>query len=326
MIDPENEKIQDLRKPKIVSQRIVAHVLSPTDHIILMSALDEDGLLNVDTVENTIVTRDEYSIEYLLGLLNSKLVSWYCYIFIFNKAVRTMDFDGYYVGKIPVLLADTHVTNKLVSVSKELHMLVPKLSINDIDFRHYVGSYPRVKDSKLEDHYSWLKIHVERKPVLDSMLTGVVTNVFAKEDNDWLIVLADYEHNETRVEKGETLRFRVADKDLRRFLFSSINWAGKKIRKGNILDTILKMPIPKFSKDAKKNIEIMRAIGREYSAAIERYREISARIASLECQTNEALYDMYGLDESEVSMIEEMFGKESLILSLFLKPRELDAC
>ncbi|HSV49807.1 MAG TPA: hypothetical protein VLH35_05780, partial [Candidatus Acidoferrales bacterium] len=35
-------------------------------------------------------------------LLNSKLISYYTYNFIYSKAVRTMHFDGSYSGKIPI--------------------------------------------------------------------------------------------------------------------------------------------------------------------------------------------------------------------------------
>lgn len=105
---PENIVKQNIRKarilqqPKIISQRIVAHVTRPKDHIIIMSALDREGILDVDTVENTIVTNKNYSLEFLLCLLNSKLISWYAYRYIFSKAIRTMDFDSYYLGKIPI--------------------------------------------------------------------------------------------------------------------------------------------------------------------------------------------------------------------------------
>jgi len=45
-LEEKREKIEELKKLKIVSQRIVAHVLTPIDHIIIMSTLDQEGLLN----------------------------------------------------------------------------------------------------------------------------------------------------------------------------------------------------------------------------------------------------------------------------------------
>jgi predicted RNA methylase len=101
-VEGNKTKASFLQQPKIMSQRIVAHVTKPRDHIIIMSALDRQGLMNVDTVENTILTDVNYSLEFLLCLLNSKLVSWYAYRYIFSKAIRTMDLDDYYLGKIPL--------------------------------------------------------------------------------------------------------------------------------------------------------------------------------------------------------------------------------
>lgn len=102
LIEENRAKLSFYVQPKIVSQRIVAHVTQPKDHIIIMSAIDKEGVLNVDTVENTVLTDKNYSLEFLLCLLNSKLISWYAYRYIFSKAIRTMDFDNYYVGKIPL--------------------------------------------------------------------------------------------------------------------------------------------------------------------------------------------------------------------------------
>ena len=57
LIEENRAKLSFYLQPKIVSQRIVAHVTQPKDHIIIMSAIDKEGVLNVDTVENTILTR-----------------------------------------------------------------------------------------------------------------------------------------------------------------------------------------------------------------------------------------------------------------------------
>jgi type I restriction-modification system DNA methylase subunit len=126
VIEGNKKKANFLQQPKIISQRIVAHVTKPKDHIIIMSALDRQGLMNVDTVENTILTDVNYSLEFLLCLLNSKLVSWYAYRYIFSKAIRTMDLDDYYLGKIPLpsIKIDNSVfielANRMLSLKKRL--------------------------------------------------------------------------------------------------------------------------------------------------------------------------------------------------------------
>lgn len=126
VVEGNRSKMSFLQQPKIMSQRIVAHVTKPKDHIIIMSAIDRDGFMTVDTVENTISTDEDYSLEFLVCLLNSKLISWYAYRYIFSKAIRTMDLDNYYLGKIPLpnIKIDNsifiEVANRMLSFNKRL--------------------------------------------------------------------------------------------------------------------------------------------------------------------------------------------------------------
>ena len=92
-------------RPKIVAQDIVAHVRNPMPHIKLMASIDRsENWLNVNTVTN--ITCSEYCLEYLCGILNSRLISWYAYNFIYNRAVRTMHFRRGYADHIPIRRID----------------------------------------------------------------------------------------------------------------------------------------------------------------------------------------------------------------------------
>jgi len=92
-------------RPKIVAQDIVAHVRNPIPHIKLMASIDRSGnWLNVNTVTN--ITSSQPCLEYLCGILNSRLISWYTYNFIYNRAVRTMHFRRGYADHIPIRRID----------------------------------------------------------------------------------------------------------------------------------------------------------------------------------------------------------------------------
>ena len=95
-------KVKQLLKPKIISQRIVAHVMNPFDRIIIMATYDKKGFLTLDTVMNTFLTDNSFSYEYILGILNSRLAEWFYSWFVYNRAIRTMDFDESYIGKLPI--------------------------------------------------------------------------------------------------------------------------------------------------------------------------------------------------------------------------------
>lgn len=117
----ESEVSKMQNQEKIVSQRIVAHVKKPYPHIIITSALDLRGMLSVDTVENTYLIGGKYSLEFIALTFNLKLISWYAYRYIFSNAIRTMDLDDYYIGKIPLpsIRKIKNVESKLDELKKE---------------------------------------------------------------------------------------------------------------------------------------------------------------------------------------------------------------
>ena len=98
-----SSKFLFLRQPKIVLQRLVAHIQNPKPHIMIMATYDSKGnVFSVDTVENTVLKSKNYDYKYVLAIINSKFTNWYTYKFIFCSAIRTMDFDDYYMGKVPI--------------------------------------------------------------------------------------------------------------------------------------------------------------------------------------------------------------------------------
>jgi type I restriction-modification system DNA methylase subunit len=90
-------------KPRsILVQNIVAHIQNPTDHIkIIATIVEEPSAIILDTV-NQLENISQYDSRFLLGILNSKLINWYVYRFIFAKAIRTMHFDAPITNRIPI--------------------------------------------------------------------------------------------------------------------------------------------------------------------------------------------------------------------------------
>lgn len=77
----------------IVTQRhVVAHLVDDAyeDHLIL------------DSVNQIRVVSDSLSPEFVLALLNSKLVNWYVHYFMFAQATLTMHFDNPITDRIPL--------------------------------------------------------------------------------------------------------------------------------------------------------------------------------------------------------------------------------
>lgn len=122
-------KASYLLKPKIVVQNIVAHVTKPKDHIIIMTSLDEKGLLALDNVGCIFLKDRAINRLFLLALLNSTLMSWYAYRFIYAKAIRTMRLDKYHISKMPLCdYKGKPEYNKLITFADKMLSLNKRLN------------------------------------------------------------------------------------------------------------------------------------------------------------------------------------------------------
>ncbi len=136
-VDESDSKLVRLQKPKVIAQRILAHITNPTDQILIKATADYDGKLTFETVSNIAPLCEERKANgkcppdcggltpnYLCGLLNSKLIGWYVYRFIYNKAIRDMDFDAYFVKKIPIPTTPQDLINEIESSVSRIMNLV----------------------------------------------------------------------------------------------------------------------------------------------------------------------------------------------------------
>ena len=120
-LDAPNNKVDFLRQPKVMLQRIIAHITDPKPHIKIMATADQTGeVLSVDTVENTVLIDKNISPIFVAALLNSALINWYVHKFIFASAIRTMDFDKYYVGKIPIPIVTPEEQQPVIELAEQI--------------------------------------------------------------------------------------------------------------------------------------------------------------------------------------------------------------
>ena len=87
---------------KLAFQNIIAHAARPQPHVLLIGAYDLRQTVTLDTVNNLVATDPRVDLRGLCALLHSKLVNWLVYSLVYNKAIRTMHFDQYFLNKIPL--------------------------------------------------------------------------------------------------------------------------------------------------------------------------------------------------------------------------------
>jgi len=161
--DPNSKEIQEYKKtidrfktPHIVAQRIVAHI---QDHIKITAAFDEEGLFSFNTVTNIFVNDKTYSNEFILALLNSNVVQYYTYKFIYSNAIRSMDFYKAYARIIPLPKPNFPAQEK---VSKLARKLISNIHI-------YSKSKEKQTDSVNELNRDIQKIQTEINEVIYDM-------------------------------------------------------------------------------------------------------------------------------------------------------------
>jgi len=96
------KQVRLTQPPQAVFQNIVAHITRPCDHIRLIGCVVSDIYACVDTVNLVTPTTSELSPWAVAAFLSSDLINWFVYVCIYNRAVRTMHFDGYFLRKIPL--------------------------------------------------------------------------------------------------------------------------------------------------------------------------------------------------------------------------------
>lgn len=167
-----------IKNNSILVQNIVAHIMNPVPHIKIIampsSILDnKDEYILLNTV-NQLENISNLDTKFILAILNSKLISWYAYRFIYSKAIMTMQFDNPTTSRIPMPSVD--LTKKS---DKEVHDKLVKLVDNIIAInKKLVGeSNPNTKE-----------ILERQVRALDGEIDRLVYGLYGLSDNEIRII------------------------------------------------------------------------------------------------------------------------------------------
>ncbi len=166
-----------IKENSILVQRIVAHVMNPKPRIIITATvpeqLENDNFVIVDTI-NQLQNICEYNSKFILGILNSNLISWYGYRFIFANAIRTMQFDNPTTEKIPFPNLDLKK-----KTDKKLHDLLVKLVETMLEL------YRRKQDSNLQTEIDTLQRRID---YTDNEIDRIVFQLYELSEEEVKII------------------------------------------------------------------------------------------------------------------------------------------
>ena len=303
---PYRRDIDRLMVPHIVAQRIVAHVMKPRPHIILMAGYEDAGAFSFITVTNIIVVDLKYDYRYILALFNSKLHSFYVYKFIYNNAIRSMDLTKVYTEKIPLCKTDEQ-RSLIELVDRMLRLRKRQLEIIT-DFARYWE--PLDEERALRVIY--YKLPVSDKEILKRTEKGSVRDVKVEEIGDSLTFFVDYFTTEGR-ERNEfshvpVLRLKIKDASLRKFIFHVVSNRKKWQSSGNLSSIVLKTPVPLFHRDPIENSKAVQRVMKNYLKAIDEKKRIDDEIRVIDENIDNEVFKLYDLTEEEINFVKRETG------------------
>ena len=163
----ENDSKNIIKENSVLVQRLVSHITKPTDHIKITACIPNNtNYFIVDTI-NQLTVDENYNKFYIWSLLNSKLINWYCYRFIYAKAIRTMQFDNPVTSRIPIPQTNNNLTNNIIVQSEKLFESYLKLNkIKNKFFNRLKNHFEGITINKTLNNYEKLdfnKFHKQLK-------------------------------------------------------------------------------------------------------------------------------------------------------------------
>ena len=113
------------RSNRIVYQNIASSVPK------IVASLEKGGMVTDDTLNNLIVNNKNLDIRYLLGILNSKLVTFYLRYAVINNSILTIHLDKPYIGKIPIKLLSSEKQQEIIDLVDAITDLSEQLAKQD---------------------------------------------------------------------------------------------------------------------------------------------------------------------------------------------------
>jgi len=119
------KQVEAFLKPKIIAQRLVAHIENPVPHIKITACYDREGIIMTNTLMSFELDERIFP-EFWLAYLNSSFVSWYGYNFIYARAIRGMDLYNFYIQQIPIPrnIFEQRVQDKFIKIVSDIENIV----------------------------------------------------------------------------------------------------------------------------------------------------------------------------------------------------------
>src|SRR3989338_9665192 len=149
-------KLKKFQKRKIILQNIFSSEAG------IISSIDEKRNLNFDTVSNIILKDKSYELDYIYGLLNSKLINFYLMYAVYNKSKLTMHTDKVYLEKFQLKKVNKKIQKEIMNIVKKINKENLKEKLSELDKKVY-KLYGMTKNEQYKVNFALEQIMSERR-------------------------------------------------------------------------------------------------------------------------------------------------------------------
>ena len=164
------QKEDIFKRNRIVYQNIASSVPK------IVASLEPKGMPTDDTLNNLTVNNNDIDIRYILGVLNSKLITFYLRYAIINNSILTIHLDKPYIGKIPIKMAsntEQQEISVLVNMISEENEQLVRCGDKDTDKRQeLVTKLGKINAQIDECVFKLYGITKEEKKIIENSITG----------------------------------------------------------------------------------------------------------------------------------------------------------
>ena len=293
----------EFEKEKIVWQRVTQQ---------FSFSLVPKGFYVLDSM--AFITGD--NIRYLVGILNSKLVDFYVRTYVHEIGDKGFLLSNQYVERIPIppiTKENKDSVDRIEDLADQILELNKQKKFIQDTFKGLVENTSREKtplreylEPKNAPDYNPARM----KKLVDDDKEAIPREYRVRGGEDYLVLSVAYND-----EVEDALKIYFDDQTIKEFFHLAIHTsvANKKLNyrsKKKVLDEIMAIEMPRLEKNVETIKNLMKILEKEYEKEFHdptlNLDRLDKKIHEVDKQIDELVYELYGLNEEEKRIVEEV--------------------
>lgn len=286
----------------------------------IYATLDAEKYYHLNNCHSISLRNPSYNLKYILAILNSKLMNHYYHLISLELGRAMAQTDIETIELLPIKPATLEGQQEFVILVDRMLDLNKQLSEISADFQHYLNLRPHSM-APLRNFMDTLPVgdkevlkHHSGKPV-STIEAEKFVSFDILEEGEWLVFVVGYSYTSGKGKplsssSVRALRLRIQDNSMRKFIFYSLkDTAPGKLGSGNILEQLQKLKIPRLVTNGEGNRRAIEELMSPFLVEVTKKEALEKEINETDDAIDKKVYELYGLTDDEIRIIEEQCKK-----------------